>query len=252
MNKLLSAHQLSFSYNSAPVLERIDFTVSIQDTVALVGANGAGKTTLLKLCAGILSPQHGEVLLQDKPLHRYKGRELARRIALVPQELHISFDFTVRQLVEQGRTPYLSFFGGLGRRDHRSVQQAMEAANVAYLADRNFNQLSGGERQRVKIALALAQEPQLLLLDEPAQHLDIGRQAEIFSVLRGLNESGITIIAAVHDLQSARKHFSSAILLLPGSAAVCGDPEVIFTPEAIQRGFGLAGPAYELPHRFQA
>lgn len=240
MTALLAIQDLSFAYKAKPVLRQISFSVSAGDRVAVVGANGSGKTTLLKLCAGVLSPQQGQVLLHGKTLAQYKRRELARRVALVPQEVYISFDLTVQQMVEQGRTPYLSLLGNLGSQDKLAVQRALELARVEHLAQCNFNQLSGGERQRVKIALALAQEPELLLLDEPAQHLDIGRNAEIFAVLRNLNQSGITIIAAIHDLHSAYQNFSSALLLLPDSSVVCGSPTAVLTPEAILQVFGVA------------
>ncbi len=244
MNALLAVRGLSFGYKTGPVLEDISFAVAAGESVAVLGPNGAGKTTLLKICAGLLLPQRGEVCVEGKPLAQYKRRELAKRTALVPQEVQISFDFTVQQLVEQGRTPHLSWFlGSLRPADRNAVRRAMELANVAHLAPRNFNELSGGERQRVKIALGLAQEPQLLLLDEPTQHLDIGRQAEVFSVLRRLNGAGITLMAAVHDLHIARAYFSSAILLRPDSTIFYGPAESILTSGAIQEAFGLDGTA---------
>ncbi len=240
MKALLAIRELSFAYKTSPLLEQISFAIPAGKTVAVLGANGSGKTTLLKICAGLLSPQRGEVLFQGKSLAQYTRRELAKHIALVPQEVQISFDFTVQQLVEQGRTPYLSLLlGSFQQQDRIAVWKAMELANVEHLAHRNFNELSGGERQRVKIALGLAQEPQLLLLDEPAQHLDIGRQAEVFSVLHHLNQTGITIMAAVHDLESARKYFSSAILLRPNSSLTFGPTASILTPQAIEEVFGL-------------
>lgn len=246
MTPLLDVRKLSFGYRTSPVLEEISFAVPAGETVAVLGANGSGKTTLLKICAGLLAPQVGEVVFAGKRLTEYKRRELAKCIALVPQEVQISFDFTVQQLVEQGRTPYLSWLAGsLQQSDRLAVKRAMELASVEHLADRNFNELSGGERQRVKIALGLAQEPQLLLLDEPAQHLDIGRQAEVFSVLHRMNQAGITIMAAVHDLQSAHAHFSSAILLRPNSSLTFGPPASILTPQAIQQVFGVNLPEYE-------
>jgi iron complex transport system ATP-binding protein len=205
-----------------------------------MGANGAGKTTLLKIFAGLLAPQAGQVRLMGRPLSACSRRELARSIALVPQEVSISVDFTVLQFVRQGRAPYLSFLGVLQEPDRIAVWKALALAGVEHLAQRPFNELSGGERQRVKIALALAQEPQLLLLDEPAQHLDIGRQAEVFSVLERLNQQGITIMAAVHDLESACRHFIQGILLRAGSSPIVGAPVEILTPSAIQEVFDLA------------
>jgi len=239
---LLSVQDLTFAYKNKPVLQHISFSVSLGEAVALMGANGSGKTTLLKLCAGLLASQQGQVSLRGKLLKDYKRRELARRVALVPQEVQISFDFTVQQMVEQGRTPYVSLMGSLGPQDRLAVQRALELARVEHLAGCSFNELSGGERQRVKIALALAQEPELLLLDEPAQHLDIGRTAEIFAVLRNLNRAGMTIVGAIHDLRSAQQHFSSALLLLPDSSLLCGSPTAILTPEAILEAYGVALP----------
>jgi iron complex transport system ATP-binding protein len=239
MNSLLSAHNLSFDYGTRPVLEDVSFNIRPGETVALMGANGSGKTTLLKLFAGLLAPSRGEVCLLGRTLAACSRRELARSIALVPQEVSISVDFTVLQFVRQGRAPYLSFLGILQNPDRIAVWKAMELAGVEHLANRAFNELSGGERQRVKIALALAQEPQLLLLDEPAQHLDIGRQAEIFSVLENLNRQGITIMAAVHDLESACRHFTQGILLQRGSSPIIGPPPEILTPSAIQAVFDL-------------
>jgi len=222
------------------VLEDLSFSLLAAEKVALMGANGSGKTTLLKICAGLLRAQSGEVLYRGKPLNRYKRRELSRNIALVPQEVHLTFDFTVRQFVEQGRTPHLSsFLGTLEEQDRRAVWQAMDCASVAHLSERGFNQLSGGERQRVKIALAIAQQPKILLLDEPTQHLDIGRQAEIFSVLGRLNELGIAILAAVHDLQSALDYFPNGILISPGSALISGPTADVLTPIAIREVFGM-------------
>ena len=239
MNPLLTCKELSFAYNSAPVLEQVSISIARGDMVALLGANGAGKSTLLKICAGLLAAGQGEVLFEDRPLSAYARRELARRIALVPQEMHVSFDFTVEELVSQGRTPYLSFLGGLQPSDRGEIARAVELAGIEHLAARKFNELSGGERQRVKVALALAQNPQLLLLDEPAQHLDIGRQAEVFALLRKLNQWGLTIVAAVHDLQAAHRHFSSAILLFPNGSCVCGTPGQVLTAEAIRAAFGV-------------
>lgn len=240
MKPVLSVRDLSFAYGTRAVLTDASFCLSPGERVALMGANGAGKTTLLKICAGLLRAQSGEVLYLGKPLDRYKRPELARSIALVPQEVHVTFDFTVQQFVEQGRTPHLSsLFGTFRERDRRAVGEAMNCANVAHLADRTFNELSGGERQRVKIALAIAQEPKILLLDEPTQHLDIGRQAEIFAVLRRLNESGMAIVAAVHDLQSALAHFTTGMLISPGAGLICGPTAEVLTPMAIRQVFGV-------------
>ena len=241
MNPLLAVSNLSFSYGRKRILDGVSFSIHKAGTVALLGANGAGKTTLLKICAGLLAHATGEIRFHGRPLSDYSRRDVAQKIALVPQEVQVSFHFTVQQLVEQGRTPHLpSLFAGLRQSDKAVVKEAMDCADIGHLRNRSFNDLSGGERQRVKIALAIAQQPELLLLDEPTQHLDIGRQAEVFSVLRRLNESGVTIIAAVHDLESARAQFASGILLLPDSSALCGPIAGVLTPASIQEAFGVS------------
>lgn len=244
MNQLLSARELSFSYAARTVLEGMSFDICEGDTVAIVGANGAGKTTLLKILCGLLAPSSGEVLFRDRPLQGHKPRELARCIALVPQEIQVTFDFTVLEFVEQGRTPYVSsFLGVLQPEDRAAIFHAMEAADVQHMAHRKFSELSGGERQRVKIALALAQQPQLLLLDEPAQNLDIGRQAEVFSVLHKLNQTGLTIIAAIHDLHSVYTHFSTSLVLRPDLSFSYGPPAEVLSAEALPAVFGPHVPA---------
>jgi iron complex transport system ATP-binding protein len=244
MNQLLSVHEVSFSYGRKTVLKELSFDFGEGDTVAIVGANGAGKTTLLKILCGLLRPCTGEVRFRNRTLAEHKRRELAKCVALVPQEIQVSFDFTVREFVEQGRTPYVSsFLGVLQAEDRNAISRAMELADVLHMADRKFSELSGGEKQRVKIALALAQAPQVLLLDEPAQQLDIGRQAEVFSVLNRLNQSGMTIIAAMHDLHSVYSHFSSGLLLRPDCSFSYGPPAQVLTAEALLEVFGPHIPA---------
>ena len=145
----------------------------------------------------------------------YSTRQIARSIALVPQHLELPFPFTVQQVVEQGRTPYLGLLRGATVEDRAAVDRAMELADVGALRHRIFNELSGGERQRVKIALGLAQQPKLLLLDEPTQNLDIGRQVELIDLLHFLRAEGITILASIHDLHLVRGNFDGVLLLSP-------------------------------------
>ena len=158
-------------------------------------------------------------------------------VALVPQRFEVPFDFTVEQIVEQGRTPYLGLFSGFSRQDRIAVERALDLTNVTSLRKRIFNELSGGERQRVKIALGLAQEPRLLLLDEPTQNLDLGRQLELLAYVRVLNDEGVTILAAMHDLQLIPGAFSSVLLLGPDQEVRKGDPQDILRPEILERVF---------------
>ena len=237
MTPLLQFVDVSFSYEQRSVLEDVSFSVEPGECGALIGPNGIGKTTLLRLAAGVLACARGTVSLAGRRLHTLRRWEAARLVALVPQRFEVPFDFTVQQIVEQGRTPYLGLFAGLRRRDRQAVERALELADVTFLRNRIFNELSGGERQRVKIALGLAQEPRLLLLDEPTQNLDLGRQLELLDSIRDLNDEGVTILAAMHDLQLIPGTFSSVLLLEPDQEARKGRPQDILQSDILERAF---------------
>jgi ABC-type cobalamin/Fe3+-siderophores transport system ATPase subunit len=237
VNPFLELLKVSFSYERNSVLEDLSFTMKQGECVALIGPNGVGKTTLLRLAAGIIACSQGSVSLDGCRFDRLPRGAAARMVALVPQRFEVPFDFTVEQIVEQGRTPYLGLFSGLGRRDRIAVERALDLTAVTSLRKRVFNELSGGERQRVKIALGLAQEPRLLLLDEPTQNLDLGRQLELLDYIRVLNDEGVTILAAMHDLQLIPGAFSSVLLLGPDQQVRKGDPQDILQPEILERAF---------------
>jgi iron complex transport system ATP-binding protein len=200
---------------------------------------------LLRLAAGLLRPTSGSISLFGENVAALDRRHRARSIALVPQQVTIPFDFTVREIVEQGRTPFLQLFGGLKRGDRAAVEDAMRLADVVQLENRVFNDLSGGEQQRVKIALGLAQQPRLLLLDEPAQNLDIGRQAELVELLQEFRRSGITVVAAMHHLQLIEGTFSSVVLVTARGTLLEGSPKEILRPAILE-------PAFNCPPRARA
>jgi ABC-type cobalamin/Fe3+-siderophores transport system ATPase subunit len=238
MSQLLQFRDASFGYGAGnKVIRSVSFDLLEGSCTALIGPNGVGKTTLLRLAAGILRPSEGSVLLKGEPLDRLPLKTVARSIAFVPQQLDLPFQFTVRQVVEQGRTPYLGLLRGPVREDRVAVDRALELADVSALQYRIFNELSGGERQRVKIALGLAQQPKLLLLDEPTQNLDIGRQVELIDLLHFLRAEGITIFASIHDLQLLEGNFSSLFLLSPDSPMISGSPEDILKPSILEKAF---------------
>jgi iron complex transport system ATP-binding protein len=213
-NPALEFVGVNFAYHRARALDDVSFRVAPGEMVGLLGPNGAGKSSILKLAAGTLRPNVGHVYLLGDEASRLPRREAARRVAVVPQEFTVQFPYTVRQIVEMGRTPRLNLLGTLDTEDHAAVDSALATTNIAHLAERVFNELSGGERQRVLLALALAQEGQILLLDEPTAHLDIRWQIETLELLRRLNaERGLTILAALHDLNLAARYFSRLILL---------------------------------------
>lgn len=248
MKEALSFERVSFSYGPSPVISEVTFTLPENGLLALVGPNGAGKSTLLRLGAGLLAATQGTVRVAGRPLDTWPRRELARTVAFVPQDLHVPFPFTVEQIVEQGRTPHKRWFGGLSATDRAAVEHALELAGVAHLRMRNVNQISGGEQQKVKLAMALAQESQVLLLDEPMQHLDIGNQSEFLELLLRLHGRGLTIVCAMHDLAVVRAHFPLALLLAKGADYVCGAAEHILTRERIVAAFHLEGREFAVPH----
>jgi iron complex transport system ATP-binding protein len=231
---------VTFGYDSQPLFYTVSVQVQAGEMVGLLGPNGSGKTTLLRLMSGFLQPQQGQVLLEGRDLRQWGRKKVAQRIALVPQELHVPFAFTVEHMVSLGRTPFVtSFFGSHTRQDQAIMQDAIEAAGIAPLAERVFNELSGGERQRVTIAMALAQQPRVLLLDEPTSHLDIKYQIETLELVQKLNqERGVTVIAAIHDLNLAARYFPRLLLFQRGVVADAGPAEVLETG-LLRRVYGV-------------
>lgn len=242
MKPLIEFAHVDFAYGERTILKDLDATVYENQCIAVVGPNGAGKTTLLRLAAGTLTPARGEVYLKSRDLRFLKQRKIAKSVAFVPQNVEVPFSFTVEQFVEQGRTPFLTMFSGPSTADYEAMRRAMELTDTWSLRSRVFNQLSGGERQRVKIALGLAQQPQLLLLDEPMQHLDIGRQFEMIDLIQLLLHQGIAIVASMHDLALIEGTFSSVWLVSPGEPMQQGTPEEIMRPEILEIAFNC------LPH----
>lgn len=238
---MINLKQVSFSYGDTPVLHHIDLLVQEGEMVALLGPNGSGKTTLIKLLSGVLRPTAGDIHLDGSVLSRMKRRQVAQRVAVVPQQFSMPFAFTVREVVLLGRTPFLSLFSDEGEQDHRVVQQVIERIGIAALKERFFNELSGGERQKAILAMALAQEPKILLLDEPTAHLDINHQVEILDLVKSLNrEQGVTVIGAMHDLNLAALYFDRLLLLKEGRIFADGTPEKLLTVETIEEVFAAS------------
>jgi iron complex transport system ATP-binding protein len=237
----LSLSHVSFSYIDVPALHDIDLEVEGGQMVALLGPNGSGKTTLVKLASGVLHPMEGDVRLDGSSLGRLRRREIAQRVAMVPQMFHMPFAFTLREVVLLGRTPFLKTFSNEGERDQQVVQRAMEQTGIEEMGQRFFNELSGGERQKGILAMALAQEPKLLLMDEPTAHLDINHQMEILELVKGLNrEKGITVIAAIHDLNLAGLYFDRLVMLREGRLFADGPPIEVLTEETIRDAFSVS------------
>jgi iron complex transport system ATP-binding protein len=237
---VLQVNALTFSYEQKLLLQALSLRIAAGEMVGLLGPNGSGKTTLLRLLSGVLQPQQGQILLEGRDLRSWGRRGSARRIALVPQELHMPFAFTVEHMVSLGRTPFMKpFLGTRTQNDQRIVEEAIEATGIAPLAGNIFNELSGGERQRVMIAMALAQQPAVLLLDEPTAHLDIKYQIETLELVQKLHSArGVTVIAALHDLNLAARYFPRLLLFQRGIVADAGPAEVL-EPGLLSRVYGI-------------
>ncbi len=255
---MLSARDVSFSYGrrirtgsavrEAPgaatgghqVLEGVSVDVGRGDLVGILGPNGSGKTTLLKLLCGALAPTMGAVMLEGRTVTDWPRRQIAQRVALVPQETHAAFDFSVLDIVLMGRFPYLGPFALEGPDDLVIARQALAATGTAEFESRAFGTLSGGEKQRVVIASALAQAPALLLLDEPTASLDIGHQIEVQTLLRRLNQAeGVTMVLSTHDLNLAAALCRRLVLLRDGRVLAAGPTEEVLTPAAIRDLYGV-------------
>ncbi len=223
----LRLDDVSFGFGQHDVVRAVTLKVDVGERVGLLGPNGAGKSTLLRLASGVLRPRSGQIWLGDDALGALPRREIARRVAVVPQEFAVQFAYTVRQLVELGRTPHTGSWGLLGTLDTAAVDRALAATELTALAGRVFNSLSGGERQRVLIAMALAQGSPLVLLDEPTAHLDIRHQIEVLELLGRLNrDHQLTVIAALHDLNLAARYFPRLVLFRQ-QIVVDGPPAVV-------------------------
>jgi iron complex transport system ATP-binding protein len=252
--QLYRIENLSFGYEDEPIIRGLSFEVEEGEVLGIIGPNGSGKTSLLRLLSGVLRPWSGRVSFRGRDLRRMRRREIARRVAVVPQQSVITFPFTVREIVLMGRAPYLGMFQSESRADFEIAERAMDYTDTLRLADRRVDELSGGELQRVIIARALAQEPEAMLLDEPTSHLDLKHQVEIFDLIKRLNaESGMTFVVVLHDLNLAGEYCDRLLLLKEGQTFRMGRPKEVITAEAIKETYGVnalvtQNPVTHAPH----
>ncbi len=239
---------LRFGYDSTLVLLDISAEIHAGEFVALVGPNGAGKSTLLKVLAGLLRTYSGSVNFFGTPLAQFSSRDLARRIAFVPQETHMAFPFTVNEIVMMGRLPHRT--SGLfdSPRDIERTREAMALTDTAKLSGKTFVELSGGERQRVVLASALAQDPEVLLLDEPTVYLDLKHQIQFYDILERLNaDQQMTIVSVTHDVNLAARYARRMIAMREGCFVVDGSPEEVLTPQYLYEIFEITAAVFKRP-----
>lgn len=239
MSIRLNACGISVHMERARILRELTLSVFQGEFVGLIGPNGSGKSTLLRTLAGFLKPSAGEVLLDGEDMAAISRKALARKLAFVPQDLTVDFDFTVREVVGMGRHPYISRFAGENGRDREVIEKAMRETGTLHLSDRSMPSLSGGQRQMAFIAKALAQEPEVLLLDEPISALDIAHQLRVLSVIRKLCDQGLTAIAALHDLNLASRYCDRLVLIREGEVLARGSAEEVMTESCIREAYGV-------------
>jgi iron complex transport system ATP-binding protein len=230
---VIEARELTLRLGEREVLSRVSLSLAAGHFAALLGPNGSGKTTLLRALLGLVQPQLGEVLLDGEPLLAQGRRRIARRIAYVPQAHAPSFPFSVREIVQMGRTPAAGWSGRLTEADDAVVSVALERLGLLAFAERSYAELSGGERQAVLIARALAQGASILIMDEPTASLDLGQQTRLMGLLAGLAEEGYAILVSVHQPELALRWFNRAILLRRGAVLGEGEPGRVVTAESL-------------------
>ncbi len=237
---LIRGDGLKTAYHGVTVFDGLDIALPHGAIIALVGPNGSGKSTLLKTLARLLRPDSGQVWLGDDDMAQLSHRQIARRLALLPQGAVAPEGLTVRELISYGRFPWQSWSGNLQADDHRVIEEAIAMTGLQSLEHHLVEQLSGGQRQRVWIAMTVAQQTDCLLLDEPTTYLDIAHQLEILHLLQHLNQQyGRTIIMVLHDINLAARYASQIIALKDGNIVARGTPEEIITPQTLLEVFGI-------------
>lgn len=236
----LTVTQLTAGYGESDILTDLDLAVPPGKITVIVGANACGKSTLLRAMSRLLTPRHGQVLLNGKSVHNTPPRELAKTLGLLPQSPIAPEGITVADLVSRGRHPHQGLFSRWTKRDDEAVQAALDATRTADLADRPVDELSGGQRQRVWLAMALAQETEILLLDEPTTFLDINHQIEVLDLLSDLNHAReTTVVMVLHDLNLAARYADHLVAVSGGRIHVAGPPQAVLTEETVRQVFGL-------------
>lgn len=249
---MLSLHEVSVGYNGQPILHDVSLTIEAGQIVALLGANGAGKSTLLRLMNRTLKPWSGQVKLSGRDIWDLSPIDTARQVALVEQANRLAWPYTVKQILKLGRFPHQGWFAPYNSHDLQVVDSLLQQTGLWELQHRQLNTLSGGERQRALIARALAQQPQLLLLDEPASNLDIQHQLKLLEFVRTLSgEQGLAVVVAIHDLALAARYCQRLMVLHRGQLHADGPVEEVLKPDLLAEVFGVQARLYRDPFNQQ-
>jgi len=236
----LEAEAVTLAYGDRTVVERLDLDVTPGRITAIVGANGCGKSTLLRALARLMAPTQGRILLDGEPISSRGSKQVARVVGLLPQSPLAPEGITVADLVGRGRHPHQRLLARWNAHDYEAVADALAATNTTELADRSIDELSGGQRQRVWVAMALAQETDILLLDEPTTLLDIAHQIEVLDLLAELGRTrGTTIVMVLHDLNLAARYADELVAMSEGRIVACGAPSHVLDAELVQQVFGI-------------
>lgn len=240
MNNRLFTKQLDIAYESRLIVEDLNLSIPSGQITALVGANGSGKSTILKTMSRILKPKRGSVFLDSKAIHQQSTKEVAKQLAILPQNPVAPDGLTVGELIGYGRFPHQKGFGSQTKEDRDIIRWAVQVTNMEEFFDRPVDQLSGGQRQRAWIAMALAQQTDILFLDEPTTFLDMGHQLEVLKLLQKLNEEeGRTIVMVVHDLNHATRYAGHMVAIKQGKVISEGTPEEVMTQDVLRAVFGI-------------
>ena len=248
---MLESRGLTLKYEQHIVVKDFSFAVQPHTITTIIGPNGCGKSTLLKALSKNKKIASGEVLIEDQSITTYSHKALAKKLAILPQSPLVPDDFSVRDLVSYGRNPYLDWMGRLKEEDYRITDWAIRETGIAHLQHRKMSTMSGGERQSAWIAMALTQQPELLLLDEPTTYLDIAHQHEVLKLIQKINgEMGITVIMVLHDINQASRYSDHIIIMKEGKKMVEGTPKEVITQETFRDIFSIDVTIYNKEHSY--
>lgn len=237
---ILCAHNVQIGYGERIIAENISLEVKQAEIISIIGPNGSGKSTLLRALGRLLPVNKGDIILKGKSINKMSEKDVARILAIMPQSADFPGDMTVRDLVTMGRMPYRGFLDEQGKKDKEIVDKTLALTNLTHYQYRRVMSLSGGERQRVRLALALAQEPEILLLDEPTTYLDIRHQLELMDLIHRLHEElNLTVMMVLHDLNHAARYSDRIIALKDGKIIADGKVEDVFKEQLIRQLYGV-------------